>query len=137
MRMSISAGFDVGIDAAWSEAAVPVVGADFMDVSASFPNTAAAGLVPFSGPGPNGNGILLATLSFASSAAGLFDLAILSDLSDPNEGLFTLLGTQDLTYSEPVTVNAPASGAPEPTTLALMGIGAAGIWYKRRRWIRL
>ena len=133
----IAFGFDLDVSAPLSEAALPVVGSGFMDDSALFPDTDVAGSIdPFAGPGPSGDDILLATLSFVSSAAGMFDVGIVSDLSDFNEGLFTLADTYDLTESTQVTVNRAINGAPEPETVALLGLGIAGMVYGRHRRIK-
>jgi hypothetical protein len=128
----IAFGFDIDFDPSWTEAAAPVLGMDFMDDSALFPGTDVAGSV-FPSPGPNGDGIKLATLSFVSGAAGVFDLGIVSHLLDPNEGLFTLFDTYDITYTARITVNEASGHVPEPATAALFGLGIAGVVYGRRR----
>ncbi len=133
----IAFGFEVDFDSAWSQAASPVIGPAFdFDDSALFPNTDVAASVDFLNMGPSGDGILLATLSFVSGAAGVFDLGTVSDLLDLNEGLLTFLDTYDLTHSEEVTVNTAVNGVPEPATLALLGGGIAGIGYRRWRKIK-
>jgi hypothetical protein len=86
-------------------------------------------------PGPNGDGIWLATLPFVGSATGLFDLGSSLDLLYPNEGLFTFnsVAPYDLTHSMQITISAAVGGAPEPATLVLLGFSIAGIGYQRRK----
>ena len=74
-----------------------------------------------------GDYILLATLSFtAPSTPGFYSLGIVSDQSDPNQGLITFLYPQvDMSTSMDVQVSGVS--VPEPETLLLFVIGIIGI----------
>ena len=123
-------GFDV-IHSSSFKLNQATVGTGFNDDSAMFPNTDVAGSA-FPGI-PGGNDILLATLNFTPSLAGVFSLVIYSDLADPNEGLFTFDFPQvDITTCDTVNVNA----VPIPTTIMLLGTGLAGLILVRRRFRR-
>lgn len=101
----------------------------FEDVAAFLPSTGVAGMIF---PGVSGEGVLLATLNFNAVAAGSYSLGIVSDLFDPNEGMFTLFYPQvDMTTAMSVNVNAPVSSVPEPASLFLMGSGIIGLAVRR------
>lgn len=135
-------GFDIVPPAAFTEVAPPAVSAPFTDDSALFPATDVAGSVfP---TGPNGDGIVLATLSFSCASAGVFGLSVVSDLLDPNEGLFTLFDRVDLDYAGDVTINANVPEEPPPVEpvpavsawgLMLLGLLLPGlaVFARRRR----
>ena len=128
----IAFGFDVNYspsEFAFNEATVN--SALFVDDSfkPGFENTDVAGSID-SPPGPMGDNILLASLSFTSLVAGDFSLGIVSDLSDPNQGLFALSGIWDITNSIPV------SSVPEPATILLLASGMAGIGVFGRKKFR-
>jgi hypothetical protein len=76
---------------------------------------------------PGGDDIILARLNFEAVSAGTRLIGIVSDLGDPNEGLFTLLDPQiDLTSS--VTINV----VPVPGSLLLFGSGLFGLFRLRK-----
>lgn len=118
----IAFGLDVAIGntalAVWTGAAV--ANPPFPDdTSALFLNTDVAGSVG-AGTGVTGSGFDLATLHFLALAEGTFDLGVLSDLTDSNEGIIYLGGDpRDLDASLRLTI-APAAEAPLPGSLVLL-----------------
>lgn len=129
-------GFDLDLPASWSLTGAQIGPAFDYDDSTLFPGTFVAGSVDFLNTGPNGDDILLATLTFTGSVAGTFNLGITSDLLDPNEGLFTIIGTYDLTQDAQVVIN-PRGSAPLPGSAWLLAAGIAaliGIAQKRGSW---
>ncbi len=124
----ISFGFDV--DYAPTEFAFngATVAAPFLDDSASFANTDVAGSAF---PGVSGASFGLASLSLTALHEGSFTLGIISDLTDFNEGLGSLLyAALDMTQQMQVDVLASTTGGepvPEPSTVLLMGIGLLGL----------
>jgi len=122
----LSFGFDIDYNPAEFSYNGATVRPDFNDDSALFPNTDVAGSVAFPGPGPSGDNILLASLSFTSLVAGDFSLGIVSDISDANEGLTTwvyyydpVLGPGQIDMTNSIDV----SPVPEPATILLLGAG--------------
>ncbi len=102
------------------------VAAPFFDDSAFLPIDVAGSTFP----SISGNGIILATLNFTANSVGDYSLGIISDLF-AFEGLFTEVNMYDMTASTNISVVSP-----EPTTIALLGIGLAGIAgaeFRRRR----
>jgi hypothetical protein len=117
-------GFDVNSPAGLSFLGANI-GAPFSDDSLLLPDTDVAGSA-FPGL-PGGDDIILARLNFEAVSAGTRLIGIVSDLGDPNEGLFTLLDPQiDLTSS--VTINV----VPVPGSLLLFGSGLFGLFRLRK-----
>lgn len=118
----IAFGFDLILDPSWALGSV-IIGPDFdYDDSVLFPDTDVAGSVDPFNFGPSGDNIVLASLQLSASSAGNFNLGIVSDLFDFNEGLylFSSFDAFDLTHTEQVTINdsSPAP-VPAPGTLLL------------------
>ncbi len=112
-------GFDVN-----SPAGLTFIGANvdvpFSDDSLLLTDTDVAGSAF---PGLSGGGdISLVRLNFEALSVGAHSVDIVSDLDDPNEGLFTLLGPQiDLSSSVEISV------VPVPGTLLLFCSGLVGL----------
>jgi len=130
-------GFDLNLDPIWTLGSVTIAPDFDYDDSALFPDTDVAGSVDFFNFGPSGDNIVLASLQLSASSAGIFDLGIISDLFDFNEGvyLFSSFDAYDLTHTEQVTINSAAtSTVPVPGAIWLFGSGiVAFIGFKRGR----
>jgi len=107
----------------------------FHDDSALLSPDVAGSYFGLPGSGPNGDNILLASLSFTPLMTGSFSLGITSDLSDMNEGLGSwLYGPLDLTNSINIDVASAAAPVPEPGTILLFGTGLAGFVGFRKKF---
>jgi len=127
-------GFDVDVSSTVLSFTGGNVESPFNDNSGSFPGTDVAGSVfpglvasDFTEP------LALATLSFTAIGAGTSNIDILSNLSDLNEGLFYFMSNR-VELSGSTSVNVRVAGQiPEPATFTLVGLGLAGIGYRRHR----
>ena len=130
-------GFDVDYTDTEFNYSGATVGAPFFDDSWLFDETDVAGSTDPFGTPVDGDNIFLGTLSFTSLAAGDYSLGILSDMSDFNEGLITLLYPQiDITSNVNVSIASAAAPVPEPATLLLLGTGLAGLVGFRKKFRR-
>jgi len=103
----------------------------FLDDSTFFANTDVAGSAF---PGISGDDILLAILNFTATEVGIFQVGILSDPLDFNEGLFTFFYLVDMSTIADVDVTSTqVTPVPEPPTLLLIGAGLIGLMGARKR----
>ena len=102
------------------------VGPSFSETSSKFPNTDVSALAS---PKVGGEDILLATVGFTALEPGNIRMGIFSDLSDPNEGLFTrLYSPMDIT----TTMDLEISEVPLPAAHLLLGSAIAAVPLFRR-----
>lgn len=142
--VSVGTAFDIRVIASGLEVTDPVIGfgfdldyddsvfvyngasvnSSFIDNSGAFADTDVAGSVF---PGISGDDIFLTSLSFTPQSAGDFSLGIVSDMDNPNQGLFTVYDKIDM--SGDVTVNA----TPIPGAVWLFASGLVGLAGIRRK----
>ena len=134
-------GFDVNFDSSWSDFSA-VVNTSFDDKSGDFPSIDVHGITKNIGVvslDPSNSSVLLATLSFQATQAGLFRVEVVSEDDLPsflpgnldyfNEGLYTQKLNKNATrYSmDASTFVSVGDPVPEPTTLLLFVTGLAAL----------
>ncbi|WP_320042074.1 hypothetical protein [uncultured Desulfobacter sp.] len=121
-------GFDIDVSSGLDFTGA-VIHSDFTDLSSSLSITDVAGLsfLPFYG---GGDDIIIATLNSLVLSSGTLEIKLESDISDPNEGLFTTLYPQlDITSS----ITFSLAPVPAPTSFILLGAGLLGMGVLRYR----
>ncbi len=80
-------------------------------------------------PGSTDAMVTLVSFHFLAQSQGVSVFSVFSDLTDPNEGLFSLGSTVDL--SQALTIDVQA--VPEPASLGLAAVALAGLAVALRR----
>ncbi len=87
----------------------------------------------FAFPGATGSKFTLVTFSFLANSVGSSEFSVISDLSDPNEGLFDLNAPTATDLSRQIIINVQAvTDVPEPSTFGLAVLGIAAVFLARR-----
>ena len=88
----------------------------------------------FAFPGNADPTVTLVTFSFFANSVGSSVVRVISDLGDPNEGLFTLASATGSDLSQQLTINVqPTSAVPEPSTFGFVALAAGGLCWRARR----